>query len=35
LFSSLFSSSICSVIEAARRNCFGVRLIILMQGIGH
>jgi len=28
LFSSLFSSSIVSLIEAARRNCFGVRLII-------
>ena len=33
LFSSLFSSSICSVIEAARRNCFDVRFSILMSGI--
>ena len=31
LFSSLFSSSICSVIEAARRSCVDVRLIMLMQ----
>jgi hypothetical protein len=31
LFSSFCSSSIDSLIEAARRNCFGVRLIILMQ----
>lgn len=30
LFSSFCSSSIVSLIEAARRNCFGVRLIILM-----
>jgi hypothetical protein len=28
LFSSFCSFSICSVIEAARRNCFDVRLII-------
>ena len=28
LFSSLFSSSIVSLIEAACRSCFGVRLII-------
>jgi hypothetical protein len=31
LFSSLFSSSIVSLIEAARRSCVDVRLIILMQ----
>jgi hypothetical protein len=28
LLSSFCSSSIVSLIEAARRNCFGVRLII-------
>ena len=33
LFSSFCSSSIVSLIEAARRNCFGVRLIMLMWGI--
>jgi hypothetical protein len=31
LISSFCSFSICSVIEAARRNCFDVRLIILMR----
>ena|ERR1035437_915087 len=33
LFSSFCSSSIVSLIEAARRNCFDVRLIILMSVI--
>src|ERR1017187_9175627 len=33
LFSSLFSSSIVSLIEAARRSCVDVRLIILIWGI--
>ena len=33
LFSSFCSSSIVSLIEAARRNCFDVRFSILMWGI--
>jgi hypothetical protein len=33
MFSSVCSSSIVSLIEAARRNCFGVRFSILMWGI--